>query len=198
MENITVIGVGRLGLCLALLIEESGYNVLGVDIFPDYVDNLNNKTYTTNEPELESLLQNSKNFRATTDLKEGLDHSDIIFIVVQTPNSGGHKFYDHSILSNLLCKINKLKPKNKHIIIGCTIMPKYIDEIGKLLVEDCDNCTLDYNPEFIAQGEIIKGFRNPDIILIGTESEELGEKLKVIYNKFMLTQSTQILYYATT
>ena len=29
------------------------------------------------------------------------DYSDIIFIVVQTPNGGGEKFYDHSILSNL-------------------------------------------------------------------------------------------------
>ena len=40
------------------------------------------------------------------DLEEGLEHSDIIFIMVQTPNSGGNKFYDHSIVSNLLEKIN--------------------------------------------------------------------------------------------
>ena len=36
-KNVTVIGVGRLGLGLALLIEKGGYNVRGVDIFPDYV-----------------------------------------------------------------------------------------------------------------------------------------------------------------
>ena len=187
MKNITVIGVGRLGLCLALLIEKAGYNVLGIDIFPEYIKALNSKQYKTNEPELEDLLKKSKNFKATTDLQEGLNHSDIIFIVVQTPNSGGHKFYDHSILSNLLEKINKFKPINKHIIVGCTIMPKYIDEIGKLLIKDCNDCSLSYNPEFIAQGEIIKGFRYPDIILIGTDSEDVGEQLKEIYNKFIVS-----------
>ena len=48
------------------------------------------------------LLSKSTNFKASTNLKEGLEHSDIIFIIVQTPNSGNDKFYDHSILSNLL------------------------------------------------------------------------------------------------
>ena len=187
-KNITVIGVGRLGLGLALLIEKGGYNVCGVDIFPDYVKCLNDKTYKTKEPEYENLLRNSKNFYATTDLKEGLEYSDTIFIVVQTPNGGGERFYDHTILSNLLVKINKHKVKNKDIIVGCTVMPKYIDEIGKMLIEDCENTTLNYNPEFIAQGEIIKGFLNPDMILIGAEDESLGDKLKEIYSTFILSK----------
>ena len=176
-NNVTVIGIGKLGLCLAVLIEKIGYNVLGIDIFPGYVQKLNSKTFKTNEPELENLLYQSKNFKASTDLKKGLDHSNVIFIVVQTPNSGGHKFYDHSILSNLLTKINQIKPKNKHIIIGCTIMPKYIDEIGKLLIQNCENTTLSYNPEFIAQGEIIKGLQNPDIVLIGEQNSDIGTKI---------------------
>ena len=67
-------------------------------------------------------------------------------------------------------------------------MPKYINEIGKILIEDCENTTLNYNPEFIAQGEIIKGFLNPDIILIGAENELLGKKLEEIYSKFILTK----------
>ena len=68
--------------------------------------------------------------------------------------------YDHSILSDLLVKINNLNVENKHIIIGCTIMPGYINEIGKLLISDCKNTSLSYNPEFIAQGDIINGFKN--------------------------------------
>ena len=36
-KTFTVIGVGRLGLGLALLIENGGYNVCGVDVMPDYV-----------------------------------------------------------------------------------------------------------------------------------------------------------------
>ena len=133
-KNITVIGVGRLGLGLALLIEKAGFNVCGVDIFPSYVKLLNDKKFRTKEPEYETLLKNSKKFKATTDLQEGLNHSDIIFIIVPTPNGGGERLYDHSILSNLLLKINKHKIKNKSLIIGCTIMPGYIRDIANLLI----------------------------------------------------------------
>jgi UDP-glucose 6-dehydrogenase len=77
--NITVIGIGKLGLGFALLLEDSGYNVLGIDIFPDYVNSLNNKTYKTSESEYESLLLKSKNFRASTSLEEGLKFSNLIF-----------------------------------------------------------------------------------------------------------------------
>lgn len=188
MNNITVVGIGKLGLGFALLLENIGYNVLGIDIFQDYVDKLNKKIYKTLEPEYENLLTNSKNFKATTSLEQGVNFSDLIFIIVQTPNGGGDKFYDHTTLSNVLEKINTLKPKNKNIIIGCTIMPKYIDEIGKFLISDCENSFLSYNPEFIAQGEIIKGFRNPDIILIGTDNEHLKPILEELYNKMALTK----------
>ena len=185
--NITIIGIGKLGLGLALLIEKAGYNVLGIDINQNYVNELNNKTFKTNEPQYENLLTKSTNFYASTDLQKGLNHSDIIFILVQTPNGGNKNFYDHTILSNLLTKINILKPQNKNFIIGCTIMPKYIDTIGYLLLQDSYNCNLSYNPEFIAQGEIIKGFLNPDIILLGTTNDYVKKIISDIYNKITLS-----------
>ena len=180
--NISVIGIGKLGLGFSLKLESKGFDVLGVDINQKYVETLNDKTLKTKEPLFEELLKKSNNFRATTSLEEGLDFSDLIFIIIQTPNSGGDKFYDHSLLSNLLSKINSFKSQNKDIVIGCTVMPKYIDTIGKLLLEDCENCFLSYNPEFVAQGDIIKGFSKPDIILVGTENPDLEPKIHEIYD----------------
>lgn len=182
---ITVIGIGKLGLGLALLFEKSGYHVCGVDILPDYVERLNDKSIQFSEPYYNELLNQSKNFYATTSLQEGVALSDLIFIVVQTPNSGGDKFYDHGILSTLLTKINKLKPKNKDFIIGCTVMPKYIDEVGVHLLSDCENCYLSYNPEFVAQGNVVEGFKTSDIILLGTNNENLKPQIEQIYTKIM-------------
>lgn len=186
-NNITVVGIGKLGLGFALLLERSGYNVVGVDIFPDYVQKINDKTITFTEPQYNELLQNATNLTATTDLQKGLDHSDMIFIIVQTPNGGGSRFYDHTILSNLLERINRLKPQNKAIIIGCTTMPNYINQIGKTIISDCHNTNLCYNPEFVAQGDIVNGFENPDIILFGLENPEQNQHIKdtvqEIYNK---------------
>lgn len=185
--NITVIGVGKLGLGFALILEKNGYNVLGVDIFEDYIDKLNKKSISFTEPGYNDLLQNATKFRATKSLKEGIEFSDLIFIIVQTPNSGGEKFYDHSIVSNLLVNINKLSPKNKDIIIGCTVMPKYIDEIGNSLIDKCENCFLSYNPEFVAQGDIVQGFENPDMILVGSNNANLKPVLETIYKNITKT-----------
>jgi len=51
------------------------------------------------------------------------------------------------------------------------------------LLRDCTNVTISYNPEFIAQGEIIHGFLNPDIVLIGEGNKEVGDRLEEIYKK---------------
>lgn len=186
--NITIIGIGKLGLGYALLLEQAGYNVLGVDVSEQYVSSINDKTFRTAEPFYNELLLSSENLRATTSLKEGVEFSDTIFIIVQTPNSGGERFYDHGILSNVLVKINELKPKNKDVVIGCTVMPKYIDQVGKHLLGDCENTYLSYNPEFVAQGDIILGFQKPDIILVGTTSPTLEPKLRVLYKTFVKTE----------
>ena len=180
-KNISIIGVGRLGICVSLCLEQVGYNVLAVDVFPDYVDKINKKNLISNEPSVTKLLEESKNFKASLNLKDALDFSDIIFIYVATPSSGDNKHYDHTMLGNVLININKQKVKNKHIIIGCTVIPGYINQVGNFLIKDCENSTLSYNPEFIAQGDIINGLLKPDFILIGEGCKEAGDELENIY-----------------
>ena len=180
-QNITVIGIGRLGLCTALCFEKAGYHVLGVDINPTHVAAINNKTLNSPEPQVNELLEASCNFRATCSFDEGLEFADIYHIMVDTPSTTAPEAYDHSKLSKVLSEINKRKVKNKHVVIGCTIFPGYVRTIGKFLLRDCVNTTLSYNPEFIAQGNIIYGFQNPDIILIGEGSTDAGDRLQEIY-----------------
>jgi nucleotide sugar dehydrogenase len=175
--NITFVGIGRLGLCSALVFEKNGFNVVGVDLNQSYVDSLNDKSFTSHEPNVNTYLQLSKNFRATTNLEEGISHSDVIFIVVPTPNGGGDDFYDHGILSYTLSEIKKLNPVNKDIIVCCTVMPGYLQS------QNIEKCTINYNPEFIAQGSIIKDFENPDFVLIGHDTPESGKRIKDVYEK---------------
>ena len=42
--NISVIGIGKLGLGFSLLLEKNDYSVMGVDIFEDYISNLNSSS----------------------------------------------------------------------------------------------------------------------------------------------------------
>jgi len=181
-RNITVIGLGRLGLCTGLALERAGYNVLGVDIVQTYVDTLNAKKFISTEPFVNEYLVSAERFRATTNLDEGLDFSDVYFIVVDTP-TGAREAYDHSKLSRLLSDINKRRVSNKHVIITCTVFPGYINNVAKLLLKDCSNTSISYNPEFIAQGNIIRGFEYPDMVLIGEGSIQAGDLLESIYKE---------------
>lgn len=180
-DSITVIGIGRLGLCTALCFEKAGYNVLGVDINPSYVASINNKTLHSPEPRVDEFLQNSTNFKATCSLDEGLSFSNLYYIMVDTPSTPHKEAYDHGKLSKLLAEINKRQVHDKHIVIGCTVFPGYIRTVGTFLIRDCVNTTLNYNPEFIAQGNIIYGLQFPDIVLIGQGSPEAGDILEKLY-----------------
>lgn len=190
-QNLTVIGIGRLGLCTALCFESKGYNVVGVDVSENYVESLNNKTFRSKEPFVNSYLDSSVNFHATTNLEKGLIHSDLIFIVVPTPTQKNSKGYDHSMLINLLNDINELRVKDKHIIICSTVMPGF-SKIAKVLIKNCENTFLCYNPEFIAQGSIMYDFLNAPMILIGEESKTTGDYLQKLYETICTNTNSKI------
>jgi len=180
-KNVSIIGIGRLGICFALVCAKKGLNVVGVDVNPSYVDSINNKTYTSNEPSVEQFLKEVTTLKATTNLDEAINHSNTIFILVATPSSGNEHHYDHSVLGNVLLALNARKVENKHIVIGCTVIPGYIAKVGRFLIKDTVNCTLSYNPEFIAQGDIINGQLKPDMVLIGEGSVEAGTEIQKVY-----------------
>jgi len=105
----------------------------------------------------------------------------VIFILVDTPTGVAEKSYDYSKLSRVLMQINDRKVENKHIMICCTVLPGFTDTVGRFLIKDCKNTTLNYNPEFIAQGTIIRDFENPDMVLIGEQTKEAGDVVEAFY-----------------
>jgi len=187
-DKVAIIGCGRLGLCTALIMEKSGYDIVGVDVFPSYVDLLNKRKLESLEPQVSEFLAASKKFRATTSIDEAINHSDLILILVDTPTGVAEKSYNHSNLSRVLSQINDRKVSNKHVVICCTVLPGYIATVGRFLLRNCVNTSLSYNPEFIAQGSIIANFLRPDMVLIGEGSKEAGDVLEGIYRRVALNQ----------
>lgn len=179
MNSLCVIGIGRLGLAFSLTLANKGYNVYGVDINDKYVKELDNKSFISDEPEINYLLKNTYSFYPTTNLKNSINNSDYIYILVDTPSTADD-YYDCTNLRNVLLALNNLDIDNKHIIIGCTVMPGYINNVASSLITK--NATISYNPEFIQQGNIVHNLKNPDMILIGTKSFDVEIKLKEIYD----------------
>lgn len=182
-RRVGVVGLGRLGLCQALTLERVGYDVLGCDVFPAYVDSINNKTLQSDEPDVVSLLRASTKLRATLSLEAVVDHSDLVMVVVATPTGIGDHAYDCGTLSRVLEDIGKLGRRDKHVVICCTVLPGYIAQVAATLLEGCAGCTISYNPEFIAQGDIMAGLAKPDLVLIGEGSEAAGDRLQAVHER---------------
>ena len=58
--KIGLIGAGRLGICLALLIEQTGIEVIASDVREDYIHDLQKRKITTAEPQVQELLEHSQ------------------------------------------------------------------------------------------------------------------------------------------
>ena len=179
--KIGVIGAGRLGICFALLCEQAGYDVLVSDVREDYVKNLRNKFISTNEPEVSKLLSTSPRLSATNSNSKVIRECDIIYTLVATPSKRDGS-YDVSAVWDVVQDIKKVKKvQGKAFVVGCTTNPgdckEFQNELDKFGVD------VFYNPEFIAQGTIIKDLRRADMVLIGGKRNETYDQLCEIYNR---------------
>ena len=183
--TIGVIGVGNLGLSFALLCEKAGYNVLVSDINEDYVNNLNQGICKTNEPLIQKMLFEVYDFSATTSNLEVIEKSDIIFTFVPTPSTldGDYDTTTLFEITNEFFTASQLDIPiyNKKFVVGCTTNPGDVEQIqNKLRMFDIQ---VAYNPEVISQNGTIFGIENSDILIIGTEYQELANELIKIYGR---------------
>lgn len=183
--KIGVIGAGRLGLTFALLCELVGYKVLVSDVREDYVENLNKKICHTNEPHIQKLLSDSLKLTATTSNLEVIQSCELIFTFVATPSTDEGS-YDTSIVFKITEEFIRFSESgtdisDKKFVIGCTTNPGDVDKVQNMLEKY--GVRVAYNPEFIAQGDIVRGLEKSDIVLIGTKHTDLSVTLKSLYEQ---------------
>ena len=191
--KIGVIGAGRLGICFALLCEQAGYDVLVSDIRSDYVADLNRKKIKTNEPEVEYLLGQSNNLRATHDNREVIRECDLIYTLVPTPSLEDGS-YDVSavwqVVENIKEEMTSVANDVKNFVVGCTTNPGDCDEFKKELP---DSVNVFYNPEFIAQGSIINDLQHADMVLLGHSNDKdldyVIKDIQSLYKKIQVTRA---------
>lgn len=189
MESVGFIGVGKLGLSLALIIEEAGYKTICFDKSESQRNCIKNKTLKTIEPHIENMLQKSSNINVVDNIKDIYKLSSI-FVVVLTPSLSNGS-YDHTAVDdvvNALLAENEVNPDytDKLLVITCTVMPQYTQTIQDRLSKY--NYHVCYSPEFIAQGDIVKGMKCPDLVLIGHSSEFAKEKLTTLYSNYVINK----------
>lgn len=189
--KLSVIGLGKLGTCMAACFASKGFETTGLDINKNMVDAINRGQASVVEPRLQELLTASRDkLIATTDLEELIHNSDITFLVTPTPSEPDGHFSDRYLKSALEPLATSLKKSNKEyhlFVITSTVSPGTTDESLIPLVENYSARKLNkgfgvcYSPEFIALGSVINDFLNPDLVLIGESDQPAGDQLIKIY-----------------
>lgn len=185
--KIGVIGTGRLGICFALLLERAGHEVLGSDIRTNYVAALNRREVVTTEPEVAERLRESTNISFTTDTRAVIMQSSVIYVMVATPSAADGS-YDISAVERVVQDVEEsdFDLTGKILVIGCTTNPGDCQRIQDRLRHK--NISVLYNPEFIAQGSIIRDLQHADQVLIGGEDQAVMDCYKLLYNDIQVTE----------
>lgn len=186
MMDIGVIGVGKLGICQALALEKAGYTVHCYDKYEPLRNAIATKTLDTIEPSVKEYLQNANRLVVHSSL-ENMYTLPTLFVVVATPSLPDGS-YNHSAVDDVVTELLALNAKNpsytkKLLVLSCTVMPTYSQTVAdRLATYNYDVC---YNPEFIAQGDVLNGMLKPDMVLIGASSESASAALVSLYKTFL-------------
>ncbi len=199
--NITVIGTGYVGLVTGACFSKMGNKVYCVDIVEEKIEGLKNNILPIFEPNLETLVKTSQehgDLIFTTDIKEALDDTDIIFIAVGTPmaeDGSANLDYIFSAASDIANNITH----DSLVVIKSTVpvgtgfkVEKHIKDLLKENKSDV-KIKMASNPEFLKEGHAIEDCLHPDRVVIGAEDEEVFEILKDLYSSFVLNHDRFVL-----
>ena len=196
--NITIFGAGYVGLVTGACFSQMGNNVQCVDIDKEKVKKLNKGKLPFYESGLDKIIHDyNQNISFTTDIKESIINSDIIFIAVGTPTKkDGSSNLD--FVFSVAESIGKYIDTKKIIVTKSTIPVGTTNKVKKIIGKGIKNrkLTIDFdvvnNPEFLKEGKAIQDFMYPDRIIIGLENKKLKDTFKTLYKPFSMNHEKLI------
>ena len=188
--NIAIIGTGYVGLVTGTTLAELGNTVYCVDIDEKKVDRMKNGIVPIYEPGLEEVFHrniNANRLFFTTELKEALDHCDVIYLALPTP-PGEDGSADLSYVLKVSENIGKLMTRYKVIVNKSTVPVGTADRVTEV-ISSHTNESFDVvsNPEFLREGFAVEDSMNPARIVVGTCSEKAKNIMAQIYQPFTNT-----------
>lgn len=214
VRRIGFVGMGKLGLPVAVGMAAKGHMVYGYDVAQHIsIYKHPRECLATQEADpsgsgsIKEMLDTTT-LRFVDDIEVIVAVSEIVFVAVQTPHGpeyegvtripGSRKDFDYSYLVESMTKISaaatKLQ-KNVTVVVISTVLPgtmrKHVMPILSPYV------TLVYNPYFIAMGTVLRDFYNPEFVLVGL-NEKRNEISKTIIDFYSTICGEKVPIFITT
>jgi UDPglucose 6-dehydrogenase len=198
INDVSVIGLGKLGGTMAACLASRGFNVIGVDVSQKTVDALNKGHAPAEERGLEELIgENKERIRATLSHDDAILNSDLSFVIVPTPSDerGAFSLQYASYAFEAIGKALAKRDRYHTVVLTSTVLPgatRYgllpiLEKFsGKKCGKDFGLC---YSPEFIALGTVIRDYLNPDFYLVGEFDERSGAALESVNARVALNKA---------
>ena len=185
--NITIVGTGYVGLVTGTTLAELGNTVYCVDIDAKKVERMKQGVVPIYEPGLEEMfLRNIQAQRLffTTDIKEALDKSEVIYLALPTP-PGEDGSADLSYVISVANQIGEMITEYKVIVNKSTVPVGTADKVRETIgAKTKIPFDVVSNPEFLREGFAVEDSMNPARVIVGSESEKAQEVMAKIYQPF--------------
>lgn len=186
MRQITVIGVGYVGLVTGACFADLGNRVVGLDIDERKIDGLKKGIMPIYEPGLEELV--SRNVSAgrlsfTTSYPESLDQAEFVFIAVGTPEGvDGEADLKHVRSAAISIAENMSTPL---VVVNKSTVPVGTGDWVADIINTHQPQPLPFSvvscPEFLREGSAISDFMNPARIVLGSLDPEAADKVAQLH-----------------
>jgi len=190
--NVTMFGTGYVGLVTGTCFAEMGNDVLCVDIDAKKVAALERGDIGIHEPGLEPMVKSNTaagRLAFTTDPKRGVDHGEILFIAVGTPQADDGSADLRYVLD--VARTIGTHMATPKLIVDKSTVPVGTGDLVRAEVEQtlsARGAKVEFdvlsNPEFLKEGAAVNDFMKPDRIVIGAERIESSRHLEQLYAPF--------------
>ncbi|WP_298314736.1 UDP-glucose/GDP-mannose dehydrogenase family protein [uncultured Aquimarina sp.] len=186
--RISVIGTGYVGLVTGTCLAETGNEVVCVDIDEQKVQKMRDGEVPIYEPHLDVLFERNikaNRLRFTTSLEDGLNHGEIIFLALPTPEDEDGSA-DLSYVLGVSDEIGKIISDYKVIVDKSTVPVGTAEKVYAAISKNA-KCSFDVvsNPEFLREGFAVDDFLKPERIVIGSSSDRATELMEKLYKPYV-------------